>query len=398
MKKVLIYFSEFNPALGGGEFTPLSFISELQRTCEVTLALNWRSDVPRAAETLKIPIDFSRLRIVYVKPAARWLQKLDAVLPFWRTKQLKKLAKDADLCISTVNMFDFGKPAHHFVYLLRQFGDNAFCDRLSGRPEPRGMKRFVRKFKTALAETVLRPLLGIRSTRKILADPRERIYPNSFYVEKVMRDFYGDFNSRVFYPPTIFEFPGPFPARDPLRVVVLGHIFPEKRILEIIDIVGRARTLSGLDLKLILGGPLVISSYVEKIRAAAAENSWIQLAGPRYGKEKEQFLLSGTYAVHAERDETFGISVTEYLKAGLIPVVPDAGGTCEIVDDPALTWHTPEDAARILARLASDDAFREDRRRHCAERAVRFSRQAYLEDQHALLSDILAEAGQGEKS
>ena len=398
MKKVLVYFSEFNTALGGGEFTPLSFISELQKNCEVTLALNWRSDVVHAAETLKIPIDFSRLRIVYIKPAGHFMQKLDAILPFYRTKQLKELAEDADLCISTVNMFDFGKPAHHFVYLLRQFGDNAFCDRLGGRPEPRGMKRFARKFKTALAETVLRPLLGIRSTRKILADPRERIYPNSFYVEKIMRDFYGEFNSRVFYPPTIFEFPGPFPERDPLRVVVLGHLFPEKRILEIIDIVDRARTLSGQDLKLILGGPLVISSYVEKIRAAAAEKSWLQLAGPRYGKEKEQFLLSGTYAVHAERDETFGISVTEYLKAGLIPVVPDAGGTCEIVDDPALTWHTPEDAARILARLASDDAFREERRRRCAERAGRFSRQAYLENQHELLSNILAEAGQGEKS
>ena len=391
MKKVLIYFSEFNPSLGGGEFTPLSFISELQKNCEVTLVLNWRSDVPAAAEKLKIPIDFSRLRIEYVKPSGRFLQKLDAILPFYRTRQLKKLARDADVCISTVNMFDFGKPAHHFVFLLRQFGDNAFSDYLAGRPEPRGLKRIRRKLRTFLAETVLRPLLGIRSTRKILADRREHIYPNSHYVEKVMRGFYGDFNSTVFYPPTIFEFPETAVPRDPLQVAVLGHLFPEKRVLDIIRIVARAREISGLDLKLTLGGPFVIGSYVQEIQAIAAKNSWLRLAGPLYGADKERFLLSASYAVHAERDETFGIAVSEYLKAGLIPVVPDEGGTCEIVGDSMLSWHTVEDGAQILSRLAADPAFREERRKHCAARAALFTRQAYLEKQHTLLNTILEE-------
>ena len=398
MKKVLVYFSEFNTALGGGEFTPLSFISELQKNCEVTLALNWRSDVVHAAETLKIPIDFSRLRIVYIKPAGHFMQKLDAILPFYRTKQLKELAKDADLCISTVNMFDFGKPAHHFVYLLRQFGDNAFCDYLNKRPKPHGTKRIIRQMKTILAETILRPLLGVRSTRKILADPRERIYPTSYYVENVMRSFYGDFTSKVFYPPTIFEFTEPAPERDPLQIVVLGHIFPEKRLEDIIAITELARTLSGQDLKLTLGSPLVISSYVQKIQATAAEKSWLKLAGPLYGKDKDRFLRSGTYAVHAERDEAFGICVTEYLKAGLIPLVPNEGGTCEIVNDPALTWPTVEKGAQILARLVTDPAFREERRKHCAARAEQFTRQSYLEKQHELLQGILADAGNGVKS
>lgn len=392
MKKVLVYFSEFNHALGGGEFTPLSFIAELQKNCEVVLALNWRSDVVRAAETLGIPVDFSRLKIEYVKPSGNLLRKLDAVLPFYRTRQLKKLAKNADICISTVNMFDFGKPAHHFVFLLRQFGDNAFLDYLGGKQEPRGFQRFRRCFRTFLAETFLRPMLGMRSTRKILADPREHIYPTSHYVEKVMRGFYGEFNSTVFYPPTIFEFSQPPAERDPLRIVVLGHLFPQKRLMDIIRMTERARELTGLDLKLDLGGPLVISSYVEKLRAAAAERNWLKLAGPLYGKDKERFLLSASYAVHAERDEAFGICVTEYLKAGLIPVVPDEGGTCEIVDDPALTYRTVEEGAAILARLVTDGDFREDRRRRCAERAEHFTRRTYLENQSALLNKILSES------
>ncbi len=389
MKRVLIYFSEFNRALGGGEVTPLSFIAELQKSCEVTLALNWRSDVAHAAETLKFPVDLDKLKIEYVKPASPFLQKLDAVLPFYRTHRLKQLAKKADICISTVNMFDFGKPAHHFVFLLRQFGDNAFSDYLNGRPPLEGMAQLRRKLRTFLAETLLRPLLGMRSTRKILADPRERIYPNSRYVEKLMRSFYGEFNSCVFYPPTVFEFPELPQERDELKIVVLGHLFPEKRLLDIIEMTERARELSGKELKLELAGPRVISSYVEQLEALAAQKSWLKLVGPRYGEEKAAFLLSGSFAVHAERDETFGIAVTEYLKAGVIPVVPDAGGPCEIVDDPDLAWHTVEQGAQILARLVADETFRREKRAHCAERARRFTREAYLASQHELLTRIL---------
>ena len=389
MKKVLVYFTQFDQALGGSEFTPLAFAAELQKSCEVTLALNWKSDVGKAAETLGIQLDFDALKIEYVKPESRFLQKLDAVLPFYRTRKLKQLAKHADLCISTANMFDFGKPAHHFVYLLRLFGDNAFCDHLSGRPAPHGMTAFLKRIKTWLAESILRPMLGIRSTRKILADPREHIYPTSRYVEKVMRGFYGNFNSTVFYPPTIFEFTGSETERDPLQIVCLGQLFPEKRLLDVIEIVERARKITGLDLKLTLGGPLNGSAYVAHLKELSAEKKWLRLAGPVYGKEKERFLLSAAYAIHGERDEAFGIVITEYLKGGVIPIVPDEGGTPEIADDPELTYHTLDDAAEILVHLTSDQAFRAEKNHRCAERAAAFSKQAYLQNQNRLLRNIL---------
>ena len=70
-------------------------------------------------------------------------------------------------------------------------------------------------------------------------------------------------------------------------------------------------------------------------------------------------------------------------------MVPDEGGPCEIVDDPELAWHTVEEGARILARLVSDESFRRAKREHCAERARLFTRQAYLESQHELLTGIL---------
>ena len=391
MKRALVYTSEFTPPYGGGEFLPLALAAELQKTHRVTLALNWSSDVARAAATLGIPVDLDRLDVVTVKPRRDWARRLDAILPFWRTRALQRLARGADLCISTVNLFDFGKPAHHFVYLLRQFGDNAFLDFVAHRPPLAGPALFRRRARTFLAETLLRPLLGMRSTRRLLADPRERVYPTSRYVEGVMRGFYGPFSSAVFYPPTVFA---PVrrpdsPPRDPFRVVSIGHLFPEKRPADFVAIVEKARALSGLPLTLALAGGPTGTPCFRQLERLAESRPWFSLAGDRRGTEKEDFLLSAAFALHAERDEAFGIAVTEYLKSGVVPIVPDEGGTPEIVSDPDLAYRDIDDAARILARLASDPAFLAEKRHRCADRAAFFSPAAYFERQRRLLDAIL---------
>ena len=199
------------------------------------------------------------------------------------------------------------------------------------------------------------------------------------------------FQSTVFYPPTTFEFPASDERRGPLRIVSIGRLIPEKKILEIIDIAERARRLSGAELELHLAGPADPGPYADEIRRLAAERPWLKLVGALYGEEKEKFLLSGTYALHARRDEEFGIAVAEYLKAGLIAIVPDEGGSPEVVDSPDLTYHDHDDAARILARLLADADFRETQRRRCRERAEFFSRRAYAERQSDLLAAILGE-------
>ncbi len=389
-KKVLIYYYRFVSRLGGSDYLPLLLISELQRRgCDVTLALDWESDLEQAAALYQVELDPKKVIVQVIKPKNEFIAKLDSILPFHRVRRLKKLAKLADVCISTANMIDFGKPAHHVVYMLRLFGDNAFNDFCQHRPPCSGFPRFKRKIRTIIAESILRPLLGVRSTRKILADRREHIYVPSEYVADIMRAFFGPFNCTVFYPPTSFDIAQMYVERDPLRIIYLGRIQQEKGISEIIDIVERARTLSGSDLRLHLAGPLTPGAYTEKLKRDVAEKNWIRLVGPAYGKEKIAFLLGGTYAIHAERDEAFGISVTEYLKAGCIAIVPDEGGTPEVVGNPALTYHTNEDAARILARLLADEPFRRDQLDFCKKRAEDFSFDRYLETQNRILDSIL---------
>ena len=388
MKKILIYFTQFKRILGGSDYLPLLLISELQKEHEVTVALDWKSDIACCSEQSGIHVDLSRLKVEYVKPKNSFLGKLDSIIPFYRTWRLKALAKQADICISTINMFDFGKPAHHFVYVLRHFGDNAFNDYFMHAPEKHGLARLKQKLRTLLGEYILRPLLGVRSTRKILADPREKIYPNSFYVERVMREFYGPFNSTVFYPPTVFEATQENVNRNPLKVAYMGRLFPEKKIVEIIGVVEKARELTGLNLEMHIAGHLDPTPYVEKLKRIAEEKPWVHLAGPLYSAEKEQFLLGATYAIHAERDEAFGIAVAEYLKTGLLPLVPDEGGTPEIVDNPELTYTDFDAAARILARLLTDEPFRTAQLQRCRERAMRFTMQTYMDSQKRLLEEI----------
>ena len=201
--------------------------------------------------------------------------------------------------------------------------------------------------------------------------------------------YYPPFNGTVFYPPTAFE-PGPVNIpRDPLKVVYLGRITAGKRLPDIIGIVERVRTATGLDLKLSIAGPLKGAKPEGRLGELVEGKDWIDFPGALYGDAKTRFLFSGTYTIHAMREEAFGISITEYMKSGLIPIVPDEGGACEVADNPELSFHTDDEAAAILTRLLNDPGFRELQRRKCADRAAFFSRDAYLARQHALLKSIL---------
>jgi glycosyltransferase involved in cell wall biosynthesis len=389
MKNVLLYYS-FGFSLGGGEYLPLSFISTLQKLCNLTVAVDVADNLERSYRAFGagLDIDLAKLRIVQVTPPGYDPLRHNAIASLHRARRLKALAEEADVCISAANIMDFGKSAHHFINMVA-FGDDAFADYAHDHDggshvgAMAGPKQF-------LEESIVRPLLGLRSKRSIICDKSQQVYPNSRYVERLMEGFYGKFNSHVFYPPTLFRAEPAAAERDPLKVVYIGRIVPGKRIEELVDIVERVRAATGIDVTFHLAGRLdQTPAYGRKLGRMAAERDWLRFVGELYGDEKTRFLTSGSYAIHAERDEAFGISVAEYLLSGLIPLVPDEGGTPEIVDSPSLTYHTDDDAAQILARLLADAGFRQGQARHCSERAKLFTREAYFERQRELLHRIV---------
>ena len=388
MKNVLLYYS-FGFAFGGGDYLPLAFAAELQKLCDLTLAVDVASNIEESSRIFGIDLDMSKLKVVQVTPPGYSPQKHTTYLSLYRFRRLKKLARNADVCISAASIMDFGRPSHQFINMLA-FGDDEFTAyvRNPAAPERPGLKARIKRF---VSDSILRPLLGMRSKRAIILDPRNRIYPNSKFVENFMKEFYGEFNSTVFYPPTLLDAESNAAvARDPLKVVYIGRIIPEKLIDELIGIVEKAREITGLDLEFHVAGRLdQTPDYGRKLAEMAKSRAWLKFVGALYGEEKKKFLLSGSYALHAERLEAFGISVVEYLESGNIAVVPDEGGACEIVDSPELAFRTNDEAAQILGRLVTDAEFRERQRARCAERAKHFSSGAYLKRQSDLLEKLL---------
>ena len=175
MRKALVYHKYFPSFLAGGVFQPLLFISELQKTCEVTLALNGDVDIQQVSQMSEVAIDVSRLKVVRLDPQDGFLTRHESLLGLYRMRKLKALARDADICISTANVMDFGKPAHHFVYLLSQFGGHAFYDYLMKIKSRTGVRRILRRICTGIGENIIKPLCGLRPLRKIISDPR--VYP-----------------------------------------------------------------------------------------------------------------------------------------------------------------------------------------------------------------------------
>ena len=389
MKNVLLYYS-FSFALGGGEYLPLSLIAALQNVSNLTVAVDMACNIERSSKAFGISLDMSKLKVVQVTPPDYEPRKHNVFLSFHRFRKLKQLARNADVCISTASIMDFGKPSHQFINMLA-FGDDAFTAYVLNPVAPArpNLRTRVKRF---LSDSILRPLLGMRSKRSIICDRREHIYPNSFFVENFMKSFYGPFNSSVFYPPTLLDIRSSAAERDPFKVVYIGRIIPEKRIEDLVGIVEKARGITGLDIKFQVAGRLdQTPSYGQKLTRMAQERDWLKFVGALYGKEKEQFLVSGSYAIHAERLEAFGISVVEYLASGNIVIVPDEGGTPEIVDSPALAYHTDDEAAQLLARLLTDAGFRDQQRAHCAMRAKVFSRESYMKRQDELVKKLLSE-------
>lgn len=383
MKNVLLYYN-FSYPLGGGDLLPLTFASWLQSRCELTLAVDSVAGFRRALDAFGIPLDAGRIKIVPLLPAGLTSRSHNFYWSYRRSLRLKRLAAKADVCISAANVTDFGRPAHHFINMLSGV-DHAFTAH-SGIVKPKAsIKRF-------LVDEVIRPLAGMRSKRRIFADRRERFYSNSKYVHERLIAFYGDFHDTIFYPPTTYEpaISGETPSRDPMRVICLGRISPQKRVTDIIDVVERARALSGKDIKLTIAGPCGSGEYATTIKQLAEARKWITLVDGVFGKAKDDLLRSGNFAVHSRRDEEFGIAVTEYLKAGLIPVVPCEGGSCEVVDKPELSYSTNEDAASKLARLVTDSAFANAMREHCRARATIFARSEYEKRESEILEKILS--------
>lgn len=389
MKAALVYFTEISKTvghIGGSEILLFLVIKELQaRGYSVTVALQSGGDVDKGSRDYGIAIDTEKIQTIHLNECGGILRCINRHLKFWWQWRLRHLGPRFDVCISCANPVDFGHPGIHFVHMLtldERFKADFWNECTSGWKLIRNRLVFAR-------DSIVAFLAGVRMPAKIVRDAKEVVLANSNHAKACIESYYKCKIHEAFYPPTVFE---PVIAKaassSNCDIAYIGRFEPEKRVDDLVEIVRIAREKSGIDFSLRLAGKCPDTEDGNRIRDLVSCYSWVSLEGTVRGENKASFLASCRFALHGCKVEAFGISVTEYIKAGLVPIVPREGGSSEVVGLSDLVYSDNDGAANILIWLVKDEAFYCKCAKHCQERAKIFSAVAYIERQTRLLDEL----------
>jgi glycosyltransferase involved in cell wall biosynthesis len=199
---------------------------------------------------------------------------------------------------------------------------------------------------------------------------------NSNWTKKEVEKYF-NINSIVLYPPVLSDFPEvPFEKKDN-GFVCLSRISPVKRIKNIIKIISEVRA-SGFDMHLHIIGPIGDSSYYKEIKQIQERNKWIILEGVVSRQKLSSIVSSHKYGINGRRDEHFGISVVEMVKAGCIVFVPNGGGQVEIINNQKLIYNNDKEAVEKIIAVFKDKGLQIELRKKLFENSKKFSTENFM--------------------
>lgn len=378
-----VYMPFFSLNRGGPDVTAMWLIQCLCSIYRVTLVTTRQfnlSEFNRFAGTTLTDEDFS-IRILPTIPTPSGLPMSALQGPLFQ-RFARRCAREFDVCISAMNLLDFGVRGIQFLADLNwlETPRNSLSEAASpDHSRGRSLRGIYRRLGSLLCD---------RSGRDQLHD--DLLVSNSDWVARVL---VGEgVNSPVIYPPV--------PVRKNLSnweerrpdFVWIGRIAPSKRLESAIDIVSRIRAAGG-NCKLHIVGNAIDKEYEASIRnRVQAAGDWVVLDGPKYGEEKTEYLARFQYALHTRADEPFGISVAELVKSGCIVFGPDAAGSAEILNHKDLLFKSEDEAVEKIAKLIGDPKKASQMRRHLSARAARFSLDRFQSSVFRLIENYLKEA------
>lgn len=356
--------------IGGSEFRLLTITKLLSKKHQVFLLIPEMVDLIAIQKLYNIYFDISKVNIIPFAPQGKIEMFFARSLNYRRLFLIRKYAKKCDFCISCANMVDFRKEAIHFIYMLNFDYDFRRTVLTGIHSKPVLASSFWRNFKDYLkCFLFFKP----RSAEELIKDKKQIIFANSQWVSNAISEYYGVDNIPVIYPPVLLEVPEvPWKQRQN-ACLCLGRIDAEKKVEEIISVMSRVREKTGQDIHLHLAGAFGDTPYANMIYAQCIKLPWIHLHGLVYGDTKIKLLQSFKFALHMREDEEFGISVAEYVKAGIIPIVPDKGGAAEIVNIPELCFSSTNDAVDKFISVFSNEELQETIREKIHQRKIDFS-------------------------
>ncbi|MFW5900809.1 MAG: glycosyltransferase, partial [Halodesulfurarchaeum sp.] len=141
-------------------------------------------------------------------------------------------------------------------------------------------------------------------------------------------------------------------------ILIVGRLAPDKRVLEGIFIVDQLRDRGHpVHLHIVGSAPRQYRPYSSRIASVADQRAYVTLERDVSRERLEALLGTHRYGLNLKWDEHFGMSVAEYVKAGMIAFAPDGGGQREILDGRSdrLFESIPAAVDRIEASLERDD-------------------------------------------
>ena len=242
-----------------------------------------------------------------------------------------------DLAVSTANEFSLSLPSVQYVH-YPQF----HAHRLPGDDAGRLNRLWSR--------------LAGPSRSELLGDD-VALLANSSWTADVVAESYG-LRPDVLHPPV-----------DPVRcarpwkereegVVVVGRLAPDKRALDAVRVVDAVRE-RGHDLHLHVVGaaPRAYRRYAERVADAAADRPYVSLERDVSRDRLERLLCSHRYGMNLKENEHFGMSVAEYVAAGMVAFAPDSGGQRDVLDGRAdRLFGSLDEAVSLFVRAIEADA------------------------------------------
>jgi len=177
------------------------------------------------------------------------------------------------------------------------------------------------------------------------------VIANSKFTASKIKACWPNTKTDVIYPPLSNEIPiasnNQWLKRDN-HYINLGRFSPEKGQLKLMKAV---ENLPGT--YHFIGFADLASPYYESCRKQAQKQSNVAIHPNLSNNERNKLLDSARYYIHTTINEPFGLSITESLSHGLLPIIHQSGGAQEIVPMKRLQYKGLEDISGVLSKLTS---------------------------------------------
>ncbi|PSP90565.1 hypothetical protein BRC90_01255 [Halobacteriales archaeon QS_4_69_34] len=350
MADILIIHRDFD-TLAGAESVCLNMVDALQDAHDVTLLTLTPPDIEAAngqfqtnvdgSITIRTPghiqsladISTGVLDVFFGHTGA--YPRLHAALLNWYAR---RHCSEYDIVISTWNEANFGHSSMVYVH------SPAF--NLRHTPEPHGVSGA--KFEGF--DYLLSRLAGF-SGAQLTSD---LVVTNSSWTQDLVDETY-DRQGIVVPPPVLTDDIQRRPWSERERgFVTVGRVAPDKRTKKCIEIIdGVHEEIREAHLHIVGPESDVEAGYVAEVRAMTDAREYVQYEGGVSRERLTGLLASHRYGLHGKENEHFGISVAEFVAAGMIPFVAPGGGQTELINGrSALIYDSPSAAVeQILAMM-----------------------------------------------